>query len=82
MWNRIYALIFKELMQAVRDPKTRFSLLMPPVIQLLIFTFAATLDVKNVPIGILNRDNGEQGFELVQRFRGRRLFHVSSTYTL
>lgn len=72
--NRILALIWKELIQAIRDPKTRISLLAPPLIQLLIFTFAATLDVKNVPIGILNRDNGEKGFELVQRFHGAPTF--------
>lgn len=47
---------------------------MPPIIQLVIFAFAATLDVKNVPIGILNKDNGEQGFELVQRFHGSPTF--------
>jgi ABC-2 type transport system permease protein len=74
MENRVLALIWKELLQAIRDPKTRISLLAPPIIQLLIFTFAATLDVKNVPIGILNRDNGRQGFELVQRFRGAPTF--------
>lgn len=74
MWQRIRALIIKELIGVWRDPKTRISLLAPPLIQLLIFTFAATLDVKNVHIGILNRDNGEQGFELVQRFRGSPTF--------
>ena len=50
------------------------SILLPPIIQLVIFTTAATLDVKNVPIGILNRDNGEQAFELVQRFHGTPFF--------
>ncbi len=44
------------------------------MIQLLIFTFAATLDVKNVPIGILNRDNGKESFELVERFKGSPMF--------
>ncbi len=58
----------------MRDPKSRMAVLLPPIIQLLIFTSAATLDVKNVPIGILNRDNGDQGFELVQRFHGSPLF--------
>lgn len=41
----------------------------------MIFTQAATLDVKNVPIGILNRDSGAQGFELVQRFHGTPFFN-------
>lgn len=74
MWQRILSLIFKELTGVWRDPKTRISLLSPPLIQLLVFTFAATLEVENVHIGILNRDNGEQGFELVQRFRGAPTF--------
>lgn len=74
MWHRIYSLILKELIGVWRDPKTRISLIMPPFIQLFIFTFAATLDVKNVHIGILNRDNGKEGFELIQRFCGSPTF--------
>ena len=74
MWHRIVSLIIKELMGVWQDPKTRISLLAPPLIQLLIFTFAATLDVKNVSIGILNQDHGKQGFELVQRFAGSPTF--------
>ena len=58
-----------------RDKKSRTVLIIPPIFQLFIFAFAATLDVKNVPIGILNRDNGEQGIELVQRFRGSPIFN-------
>ncbi|MBF8263078.1 MAG: ybhR [Parachlamydiales bacterium] len=72
--QRIISLIIKELLNIWRDKKSRISILIPPVIQLLIFTFSATLDVKNVPIGILNRDNGKQSFELVQRFRGAPTF--------
>lgn len=74
MLNRILSLIWKEFLAVMRDNKSRLSILLPPIIQLLIFAFAATLDVKNVPIGILNRDNGEQAFELVQRFHGSPMF--------
>ncbi|MCC5832778.1 MAG: ABC transporter permease [Chlamydiales bacterium] len=72
--QRIFSLIFKELIGVWRDPKTRISLLAPPLFQLFVFTFAATLEVKNVTIGILNLDNGELGFELVQRFHGVSTF--------
>ena len=75
MLQRILALIWKEFFAILRDSKSRLSILLPPVIQLLIFAPAATLDVKNVPIGILNRDNGEEAFELVQRFHGSRFFN-------
>jgi ABC-2 type transport system permease protein len=78
MSNRILALIWKELLAVLRDPKSRFVLIVPPLIQLLIFAFAATLDVKNVSMGILNRDNGKQGFELCQRFHGAPTFaHIT-----
>ena len=75
MFNRILTLIIKEFLAVWRDKKSRFVLIIPPIVQLFIFTFAATLDVKNVPIGILNRDNGKQGFELVQRFEGSPVFN-------
>jgi len=74
MLNRILILIYKEILAVWRDKKSRTVLIIPPIIQLFIFAFAATLDVRNVPIGILNRDNGKQGFELAQRFHGSPMF--------
>ncbi len=73
--KKIISLIWKELLTVLRDRKVRLSILLPPIIQLFIFTYAATLDVKNVPIGILNRDNGEQAFLLVERFYGTKIFN-------
>ncbi len=78
--KRILSLIWKELLTVLRDKKVRISLLLPPIIQLFIFTFAATLDVKDVPIGILNRDNGEKAFEFVERFYGAKVFNNHITF--
>jgi ABC-2 type transport system permease protein len=75
MWNRILALIIKEILAVWRDKKSRIVLIVPPIVQLFVFSFAATLDVINVPIGILNLDNGERGFELTQRFHGSPFFN-------
>lgn len=74
MWTRIIALIIKEIHAIWRDKKSRAVLIVPPIMQLFVFAFAATLDVKNVTIGILNRDNGEQSIELIQRFIGSPTF--------
>ncbi|MBX7065632.1 MAG: ABC transporter permease [Parachlamydiales bacterium] len=71
---RILKLIWKELLIVLRDPRSRISIILPPIIQLFVFSFAATLDVKNATIGVLNRDNGEQSIELLQRFIGSPLF--------
>lgn len=75
MLMRIAALIIKEILAVWRDRKSRTVLIVPPILQLFIFSFAATLDVKNVKIGILNRDNGNLSYELIQRFRGSPTFH-------
>jgi ABC-2 type transport system permease protein len=71
---RLLSLIWKELLVVFRDPRSRFSIVLPPLIQLFIFAYAATLDVKHATIGVINRDNGEQAFELLQRFHGAPLF--------
>lgn len=74
MIGRILSLMYKEFLAMWRDKKSRTVLILPPLTQLFIFSFAATLDVENVSIGILNRDQGKQGFELSQRFIGSPTF--------
>lgn len=67
MRHRLWSLIVKELLSYLRDPRTRFILIGPPLVQLFVFSFAATLDVHNVALGVLNEDGGELGRELVTR---------------
>jgi drug efflux transport system permease protein len=74
MFGRIRALLVKEFLAAVRDPRARFILIGPPVIQLVVFAFAATLEVKNVHIAIWNQDWGQYSRDLVQRFEGSPTF--------
>lgn len=77
MFYRIIALIIKEFHAIWRDQKSRAILVIPPIIQLFVFAFAATLEVKNVTIGIVNRDSGAQSIELIERFKGTPTFsHV------
>jgi hypothetical protein len=45
---RLRAQIIKELLCILRDPRSRIVLIVPPLIQLLLFSFAATLDVRHV----------------------------------
>ena len=75
MLYRIFTLIYKETLAIWRDTKSRFVLIVPPLLQLIIFSMAGTLDVKNVPIAILNRDEGAESFELLQRFYGSPTFN-------
>lgn len=85
-WRRLRAMIVKELWAVLRDPKSRIVLFVPPLMQLFIFTFATTLDVKNVDIGLLDRSTGAHSAELVQRISGspnfRRIVPLASTDAL
>ncbi|MFZ5790912.1 MAG: ABC transporter permease [Pseudomonadota bacterium] len=74
MLTRIAALIVKEFLAALRDRRSRFALMVPPFLQLLLYAYAATLEVKNVPIGILNEDWGMASQRLVSRFERASAF--------
>jgi len=77
-WTRLKALILKELLAVLRDPRGRIILIVPPVIQLVVFSYAATLEVRNVDVMVLNRDAGHWGYELVQRIQGSPTFRKVS----
>ncbi|HEY9090650.1 ABC transporter permease [Parasphingorhabdus sp.] len=65
--ERLRAIILKEIWALLRDPKGRIILFAPPLLQLLVFTFATTLDVNDARIGVLDRSGGVQSSELVQQ---------------
>jgi ABC-2 type transport system permease protein len=67
MWFRIVTLIRKEVLAVFRDPRNRMALILPPILQLFLFSFTGTLEVKHVRLGIWNRDYGQISNELVQR---------------
>ena len=61
--STLFAQIVKELLCILRDPRTRVVLIGPPIAQLLIFSFAATLEVHNATLAVLDRDQGRWGQE-------------------
>ncbi len=72
--SRIAALILKELQTLLRDRQGRLLLIGPVVLQLAIFPFAATLEVKNNALGIFNEDEGATSAELLQRLGRAKAF--------
>ena len=79
-WTRIVALIIKELLAAFRDPKARIALIAPPILQLFLYAFAATMEVSNVPIGVLNQDWGLASEQLISRFERSSAFSEIRRY--
>jgi ABC-2 type transport system permease protein len=77
MFARIWQLVIKEFIQVWRDPRLRFSLLVPPVIQVIVFGYAATFDVHNVATAVLDQDHSQESRELISRFVASGYFQVS-----
>lgn len=78
MWgsfSRIFALVRKELLAILKDPRTRYSFLLPPILQCLLFGYAATYDLNDVPYAVLDQDHSAASRELVSRLDGTRVFH-------
>jgi ABC-2 type transport system permease protein len=66
--------IRKEFIQLRRDRKMIPMLIGSPLIQLLVFGFAANLDVRHVPMVVMDRDHTAASRALVERFTGSRYF--------
>jgi ABC-2 type transport system permease protein len=73
-FDRIWRLIVKEFIQILRDPRARFSLIAPPIVQMLIFGYAASFDVRHVTTAILDLDHSQESRELVSRFQASDYF--------
>ena len=79
MLYRIRTLIIKELQALLRDPQGRALLIAPVVLQLALFPFAATLEVKNNTLAVFNEDAGRESFELIQRLSHAEAFSTILT---
>jgi len=74
--HRIVALAIKELLAVLKDRKSRIVLVVPPILQLLVFGYAATFDLHDIPIAIYNEDRSAPSRELVARVTGSPPFHL------
>jgi ABC-2 type transport system permease protein len=74
MGYRLWTLILKELQSLLRDRQGRILLIMPVLLQVLVFPFSSTLEVKNNTLAILNQDSGALSIELIQRLAATEAF--------
>ncbi len=71
---RILALARKELLSVLKDPRNRMSLLIPPLMQTLIFGYAATYDLNHVPYAVLDQDRSAASHQLLAGLDGSGIF--------
>jgi ABC-2 type transport system permease protein len=78
MWERIFVILRKELIQALREPRMRVLLFVPPLVQLLVFGFAVNLDVDHARIAWMDMDRTPESRSLRDRFTGSGRFDIVS----
>lgn len=73
--TRLRAQFIKEMLSLLRDPRSRLIVFVPPLLQLLVFAFAATLEVRNVDIAVRDQDSGRGSHELLLRLDSAQFIH-------
>jgi ABC-type multidrug transport system permease subunit len=73
---RIGAVADKEFKHLRRDPRALATVLLLPVLQLVLFAYAISFDVKNVPTVILDQDNTPASRQYLQLYRSSEFFDV------
>lgn len=76
MYERIQQMLVKEFIQTFRDPKMMGIIFMMPIVQVLVFGYAVTTDVRNVKTAIHDLDNSVVSRELISRFEKSGYFDV------
>jgi ABC-2 type transport system permease protein len=82
-WRRVKAVTRKELLHIVRDVRSLALALMLPMVMLLLFGYALSLDVDRIPAVVYDRDQSPESRALIQQFTGSRYFelqHVAANY--
>ncbi len=76
MFERIKEMLIKEFIQIFRDPKMKGVIFMMPIIQVLVFGYAVTTDVKHIATAVYDLDNSRASREMVARFVESGYFDV------
>jgi ABC-2 type transport system permease protein len=76
MRSRLFSIIRKEFIQIFRDPRTLGLILVMPIVQLFLLGYAATTDVKNVPIAVWDQSRSPESRALLDAFRAADYFRI------
>ncbi len=77
MWERIVHIFKKEMIQIFRDKRMRLLIFLPPVVQLVVFGYAATTDVRHISLALLDQDRTTVSRGFVEKFEAGGYFSVT-----
>lgn len=78
LWMRqVLAMAVKELLTILKDSRSRFVVIGPPILQFFVFGYAATYDVEDVRYAVLDEDRSPESRDLLARFAGSQSFRLA-----
>jgi ABC-2 type transport system permease protein len=78
MFKRVRFLFVKELIQVLRDKRLRTVLIVPPLFQLIVFGYAANLDVKHIRTAVRDLDQSVDSRDLIARLKSSKYFDIAA----
>jgi ABC-2 type transport system permease protein len=78
MFQKVRYFFVKELIQTLRDKRMRMILIVPPILQLIVFGYAANLDVKHIRTAIRDLDRSVESRDLIGRLGSSKYFDIVS----
>jgi ABC-2 type transport system permease protein len=72
--RRILALIAKELLSLLKDPRSRVVLFLPPILECILFGYAASYDLSTVPYAVFDEDRSYASTEFLAELAGSSVF--------
>ncbi len=73
-WRRVKAILVKESLQIVRDPRSLVIALLIPLLQMFLLGYGISLDVKQIPLCAYDREGSQASQDLLQRFAASPYF--------
>jgi len=75
-WLRVRELVRKEFIQLFRDPKNRRLLIISPLVQILVFGYVMSTDVRDVTVALLDQSQTRESRMLRDAFSGNKIFRI------
>jgi ABC-2 type transport system permease protein len=79
MFLRLKTMLIKEFIQVFRDPRMRIILFLPPMMQLIVFGYAANTDIRNIRLAVYDQDRSPESRELIERLSASGYFRIAHT---
>jgi len=76
LWRRLIPIVKKEFTHLFRDPLTLAMMIALPVLMLILYGYAASFDVRNVPLGVFDQSKTQESRQFIERFTSSGYFQL------